>query len=200
MHIPTIILGWLGIFIFLIIIISLRKLVKNKEYALLHLLMALMYAMWFPLPLTLYYLLDLEVLLIGTVFGFVYLITLVIAMALQTGHIAYVSKQNDHLSANAANNLMAMLSNPFEAIANIFKSIWALFLGLTFWTIGETLIARIMFLCSLLVFYYLCLAVNASVIKPITVFSRVKPNTIVTNVETFLFFFVLMIYITFGNI
>ena len=198
MLLSTIILGWLGILVFLIIIFSFRKMIKNNEYGLLHLLMAFMYALWLPLPLTLYYLLDLDTLLVGSIFGFVYLIMLVITMALQTGHIAYVIKHDGDASIKVSNqNIMAMLSNPLEALANVFKSIWTLFLGISFWTMGETFIASIMFLSSYLVFYYMFLAINASLIKRISFLSKVKPNFIVTNLETFLLFSILMCYITF---
>lgn len=94
MLISTIILGWIGIVIFLIIVFTFQKLVKNNEFALIHNLMALMYAMWFPLPLTLYQLLNSELLQVGTIFGLVYLILLVITMTLQTGHITYIVKHN----------------------------------------------------------------------------------------------------------
>ena len=201
MLLPTIILGWLGILIFLIIISSFQKMMRNNEYGLLHMLMAFMYALWLPLPLTLYYLLDLDVLLVGTVFSLVYLIMLVITMTLQTGHITYIVKHNaeNSITNSHTNYIMATLSNPFEAMANVFKSMWALFLGITFWTIGETLIASFMFLCSLFIFYYLCLAINSSLIKRMALFSKVKSNTVLTNLETLLFFGALMIYITFNN-
>ena len=195
---PTILLGWVGILIFLIIIFSLRKLVKNNEYGLIHLLMAIMYAMWLPLPLALYFLLDVDTLIVGATFGFVYLMMLVMTMALQTGHIIYVSKKSDDSSINP-NHIMATLSNPFEALANVFKSIWALFLGISFWSIGATTMAVIMFISSSLIIYYLILAFNTSLVKPINVFSKVKSNTVVTNLETLLFFIVLMSYITLGN-
>ena len=123
---------------------------------------------------------------------------LVMTMALQTGHIAYVSKKSEDQSINP-NHIMAMLSNPFEALANVFKSIWALFLGISFWSIGATTMAVIMFISSSLIIYYLILAFNTSLVKPINVFSKVKSNTVVTNLETLLFFIVLMSYITLGN-
>ena len=57
--------------------------------------MAVMYAMWLPLPFVLYQLLNSDMLLIGTVFGSVYLILLVVTMVLQTGHIAFITKHNE---------------------------------------------------------------------------------------------------------
>jgi len=92
----TIILGWLGILIFLIIIFMLQRMIKSKEYAFLHFLMAIMYSLWLPLPIILFFMIDSDVLLVGTVFGSVYLIFLVIGMVLQTGHLAFIIKHNEN--------------------------------------------------------------------------------------------------------
>lgn len=200
MLISTMILGWIGILIFLIIVFTFHKLIKNHEFAFLHTLFALMYAMWFPLPLTLYQLLNSEILQVGTIFGLVYLIMLVITMTLQTGHISYIGKHNSNKSITDKQGeyMMATLSNPFEGVANIFKSIWALFLGITFWKSGEILMANIMFLFTLLIFYYLFIVLDTSLIKRIKFFSKAKANTFIVNFETLFFFIVLMIYITFN--
>lgn len=200
MLISTIILGWIGILIFLIIALAFHILVKNNEFAFLHILMALMYAMWFPLPLALYQLLNSKLLQVGTIFGLVYLIMLVITMTLQTGHIAYIVKLNDNKSITdkQGDYMMATLSNPFEGLANVFKSIWALFLGITFWSNGELLMANIMLLFSLLIFYYLFIVLDKSLKKRIKFFSKVKTNTVLINFETLFFFIVLMSYITFN--
>ena len=95
MLISTMIIGWIGVLIFLIIVFTYQKMAKNKEFAFMHILMALMYTMWLPLPLALYQLLDSELLQVGTIFGLAYLIMLVITMALQTGHITFIVKHND---------------------------------------------------------------------------------------------------------
>lgn len=86
------ILDWIGVLIFVIIAFTFQKMIKNNEFAFMHLLMALKYAMWFPLPLALYQLLNSELLIVGTIFGLAYLIMLVITMTLQTGHIIIYSK------------------------------------------------------------------------------------------------------------
>lgn len=200
MLISTIILGWIGILIFLIIVFTFHKLIKNNEFAFLHILLALMYAMWFPLPLTLYQLLNSKILQVGTIFGLVYLFMLVITMTLQTGHISYIVKHNDNklITDEHRDYMMATLSNPFEGIANVFKSIWALFLGITFWNSGEILMASVMFLFTLLFFYYLFIILDTSLIKRFKFFSNAKANTFLINLETLFFFIVLMSYITFN--
>ena len=200
MFISTVAFGWVGILIFLIIAFTFRKLVENNEFAFLHILMALTYAMWFPLPLTLYQLLNAKILQTGTIFGLMYLIMIVITMTLQTGHIAYLVKQVDDASISNKHSdyVMATLSKPFEGLANVFKSIWALFLGITFWNNGEMVMANIMFLFSSLIFYYVFLVLDESLLKGIKFFSKAKANTFFINLETLCFFIVLMSYITFN--
>ncbi|MCR8968433.1 hypothetical protein [Facklamia sp. 7083-14-GEN3] len=195
----TVIFGWIGILIFLLILFNFKKMAKNNEYALMHLMQAIMYAMWLPLPLVLYQLLDSDILFVGSVFGSVYLILLVAGMALQTGHLAFISKHNEDkkISDSQANYMMATLSHPYEGFVNVFKCLWAIFLGLSFWQKGEGIMAMIMFLFGLFIIYYLIIILDASLVKRVTLFKKIKPNTVLVNLETFLFFLTLIIYITF---
>ncbi|MGF3227257.1 hypothetical protein [Facklamia sp. P12932] len=196
----TIVLGWLGILLFLLILLSFKKMAKNNEYALLHLMQAIMYTMWLPLPFAFYQLLDSDILLVGSVFGSVYLILLVVGVALQTGHLAFISKYNEDkkISDSQTNYMMATLSHPYEGLVNVFKCIWALFLGIFFFQNGETVMAGWMFLFGLFIIYYLIIILEASLIIRLSFFEKVKPNTIFVNIEPFLFFLTLMIYITFN--
>ncbi|MGF3073650.1 hypothetical protein ACQV2T_08940 [Facklamia sp. P13069] len=195
----TIIFGWIGILIFLLILFNFKKMTENNEYALLHLMQAIMYAMWLPLPFVLYQLLDSDILLVGSVFGSVYLILLVAGMALQTGHIAFLAKYNEDkkISDSQTNYMMATLSLPYEGLVNFFKCLWAIFLGLCFWQKGEGIMAVVMFLFGLFIFYYPIIILDASLVKSVKLFEKIKPNTVLVNVETFLFFLTLMVYITF---
>ncbi|MFD2045295.1 hypothetical protein ACFSTA_16545 [Ornithinibacillus salinisoli] len=196
----TMIIGWIGVLIFFVIVFTFQKMAKNKEFAFMHILMGLMYAMWLPLPLALYQLLNSELLQIGTIFGLTFLLMLVITMALQTGHITFIVKHNDDkaITEKNADYMMATLSNPFESLAGVFKCIWAFFLGITFWNSGEMLMASLMFLFSLLFFYYLFIMLDTSLIKRVKLFSKVKPNPFIINLEALFFFIILMSYITFN--
>lgn len=200
MLISTMIIGWIGVLIFLIIVSTFQKMAKNNEFAFMHILMALMYAMWLPLPLALYQLLNTELLQVGTIFGLAYLLMLVITMALQTGHITFIVKHNDDkaITDKQADYMMATLSNQFECLTNVFKCIWALFLGITFWNSSEMLMASLMFLFSLLLLYYLFIMLDTSLVKRVKLFSKVKPNPFIINLETLFFFIILMSYITFN--
>ena len=195
MLISTLILGWFGVFLFLIIVFSFRKLAANNEFAALHLIMAVMYAMWLPLPIALYQLLDSELLLTGTIFGLTYLLMLIITMTLQVGHISYITKH--HVDQKQGEYMMETLSNPYEMLVNVIKSIWALFLAITFWKNDELFMAVMMTLFSLLLFYYLLLILQTSITKQIKLLSKVKPNPFLINIETLLFFILLMSYISF---
>lgn len=199
MIISTMIMGWIGILIFLFIIFTHRKLVKGNEYAFIHLLMALMYAMWLPLPLALNKLLQSDFLQVGTIFGFAYVMMIVFTMTLQTGHISYIVKHNDDKSITEKQGqyMMATLSNPFELLANILRCVWSLFLGIAFWSSGQVLMASLLLLFSLFVFYFFAIMLDTVLVKRVTFFSKVKPNPILFNLETLLFFIVLVSYVTF---
>lgn len=198
MLISTMILGWIGVIIFLILIFTYQMLVKSNEFAFLHLLMAIMYAMWFPLPLVLYDLLNSDVLLVGTLFGLAYLFSLVISMALQTGHIAFITKNNKDYSITdkLGEYMMSTLSNPLESLLGVFKGIWAIFLGIAFWQNDEMLMASIMLIFASFTIYYLFIMLDTSLVKRVKLFSKIKPNPYFVNLETLLFFIILMSYIT----
>ena len=155
---------------------------KNNEFAFLHILMTLMHAMWLPLPLALNEILDSGPLQTGTIFGILYLFILVITMTLQTGHITYIVKQNEDksISNQQAEYMMNTLSSPAEAFAGIFKSLWALFLVIAFWNSGEFIMASLMTLFSLLLFYYLflVLVLDRSLVKQIKLFLKVKQSVL----------------------
>ncbi|MET3322713.1 UNVERIFIED_ORG: hypothetical protein ABIC97_005866 [Peribacillus simplex] len=146
-------------------------------------------------------LLNLGLLQVGTIFGLAYLLMLVITMTLQTGHITYKIKHNDDISITdkQGDYMMATLSNPFEGLVNVFKSIWALFLAITFWNSGEMLMASLMTLFSLLLFNYLFIMLDTSLVKRVKLFSKLKPNPYIINLETLLFFIILMSYITLNS-
>lgn len=199
MLISTIIMGWIGIIIFLIIVFTFQKMAKSNEFAFMHILMALMYAMWLPLPLALNQLFNSESLQVGSIFGLAYLFMLIISMSLQTGHITYMVKHNDDksITESQGNYMMATLSNPFELVANIFKCIWSVFLCITFWKDEQVIMTSLMFLFSLLLFYYLFIMLDTSLLKRVKVLSKVKANPFIINLETLFFFIILMSYITF---
>ncbi|MCM3637016.1 hypothetical protein M3152_04720 [Sporosarcina luteola] len=198
MLISTMILGWIGVLLYLIIIFTFKKMARSNEYAFLHLLMALMYAMWLPLPLALHQLIESDALLVGTVFGLAYLIMLVISMVLQTGHIAFISKCNEDYSITEKHTeyMMATFTKPFESLLGIFKSILALFLAISFWKSDEYTTAIIMFFFGLFIFYYLLITLDASLVKRVKLLSKVKPNVVIVNLETVAFFIILMSYVT----
>lgn len=194
----TIIMGWLGIIIYLTIIFTFHKMMQHNEFALLHLLMAFMYSLWLPLPLALYQQLSWDPLQIGTIFGFSFLIMLIMTMTFQTGHIVYLTKQNEDqsISHKHGNYLMAMLTDPFEGLIGMLKSVWAIFLSIAFWMNDEFLMAGLMMLFSLLFIYYFSIVLNTTLVKKVKLFSLVKPHPYITNIETLIFFIVLIGYLT----
>src|SRR5699024_1545139 len=128
-------------------------------------------------------------LLVGSIFGIAYLFMLVISMAFQTGHIAFIVKQNDNhaIPDKHAEYMMATLTNPYESLLGVFKSIWAIFLAVSFWQNGEILMAVLMLLFGMLIFYYLFMMLDVSVVKGVKLFSKLKPHPFVVNLETLFF-------------
>jgi hypothetical protein len=139
-----------------------------------------------------------EALPAGMSFGILYLIMMVMTMAMQTGHIVHITKEEKNAAAQEerSDHVMATLSGPFELLANSFKCIWAFFLALAFWDNDLQIFAVLMFIFSLFIFYFLIIMVNNSLIKPIKLFKKIKANPFVFNIETLCFFLTIMVYIT----
>ena len=90
--ISTLLLGWIGIILFLFLAVTFPKLAKNNEFGFIHILMAMMYAMWLPIPIALYEILHTASLKVGMIFGLVYLSMMIITISFQTGHIVHSEK------------------------------------------------------------------------------------------------------------
>ncbi|NAP01739.1 hypothetical protein FRY77_38025 [Halomonas sp. MG34] len=133
MLLSTVILGWIGIGVFVTILLTFMKLMKNKEQGLLHVVMGFMYAMWLPLPFALYFEQEQELLLTGSIFGFVYLLMLVITMGFQAGHIVHIVKQEQsEIWEERATWMLDTFSSSYENLAGVFKSVWSIFLAISF--------------------------------------------------------------------
>lgn len=196
MLLSTVILGWIGILIFIVIALTFNKLAHHNEFGFIHLLMAVMYAMWLPFPLVLNQLLNKEVLMVGMIFGTIYLSMMVITMTFQTGHIVHIAMEENKSTyrEERSNHMMATLSGPFELLANILKCIWAVFLSIAFWENNNFIMASIMFFFSLLIVYFLILLIDSSLVKRLKFFEKFKSNPYLFNLETLFFFLSLTIY------
>lgn len=194
-----IVLGWIGILLYFILILTYKKLMQLNEYAFIHLLMAFMHVMWLPLPLALNNLLRVDLLVIGTVFGTCYLVMLIFSLILQTGHITFIVKHNDNqiISDEQGQYMMATLSNPLEAFAGILKSLWAFFLAIAFWHHGQPLMSSLMALFSLFIFYFLFIILEHTLVNGVVLLSKIKPNPLIFNLGSLLFYIILMSYLTF---
>lgn len=198
MLLSTVILGWIGVFLFLLIALTFNKLANHNEFGFLHILMAVMYVMWLPVPIAMTHLLNSEALQVGMIFGILYLSMMIITMAFQTGHIVHIEKELNKSTTQEerSDHMMATLSGPFELLANILKSMWALFLSIAFWETDNFIWAIIMALFFLLIIYFLSILVDTSLLKRIKFFGRFHPNPYFFNAETLCFFLVLMSFIS----
>jgi len=190
----TLVLGWIGILLFLILAITFPVLAKNNEFGLIHIIMAFMYAMWLPIPIMMYEILHNSILKIGMIFGLVYLSMMIMTMSLQTGHIVHSEKESQ--SQTISNHMMATLSGPFELMANILKSIWVFFLAVAFLEQQYVVMASLMGTISLLIIYFFLLLVKNSLIKPNKFLKRMVVNPYFLNLEMFCLFLSLIIFIS----
>ncbi|WP_051641018.1 hypothetical protein [Bacillus sp. MB2021] len=193
--ISTLVLGWIGIVLFVILAVKFPKLAKNNEFGFIHILMAFMYAMWLPIPITLYEILHTDSLKMGMIFGTVYLSMMIMTMSLQTGHIVHSEKVSQPQAIS--NHLMATLSGPFELMANILKSIWVIFLAVAFWKQQYVMMANLMGIIGILIIYFVLLLIKESLLKPNKILNRIAGNPYFFNIEVFFLFVSLLIFLTF---
>lgn len=193
--ISTLVLGWIGILLFVILAVTFPKLAKNNEFGFIHILMAFMYTMWLPIPITLYEILHTTSLKVGMIFGLVYLSMMIITMSLQTGHIVHSAKESQ--SQAISNHFMEILSGPFELMANIVKSIWVLFLAVAFWEQEYVMMANLMGIIGILIIYFVLLLIKESLLKPNKILNRIVGNPYFFNIEVFCLFVSLLIFLTF---
>lgn len=193
--ISTLVLGWIGILLFVILAVTFPKLAKNNEFGFIHILMAFMYTMWLPIPITLYEILHTTSLKVGMIFGLVYLSMMIITMSLQTGHIVHSAKESQ--SQAISNHFMEILSGPFELMANIVKSIWVLFLAVAFWEQEYVMMANLMGIIGILIIYFVLLLIKESLLKPNIILNRIVGNPYFFNIEVFCLFVSLLIFLTF---
>jgi len=64
------------------------------------------------------------------------------------------------------------------------------------WQNEEMLMASLMFLFGLFIFYYITITLDASLVKRVKLFEIAKLNPFIINLETLSFFITLMSYIT----
>ncbi|WP_066499103.1 hypothetical protein [Abyssisolibacter fermentans] len=196
-------MGILGIIIFIIIVTSFKKLLKNNESGFLHLLMSFMFICWMPIPFVIY--LELKTysfLFIGALFGTVSLIIYVITMVLQASHLSYsartsrTSNENKELwRKNDDWMLNGLLGSQAELLAGFLKGVWSIFLTIAFCLDGQILLSILGIIYSLFTIMYLFKLLDTSLIKETNIFKIIPINTIMINFETSSWFLILLIWL-----
>jgi hypothetical protein len=196
----TIIASAVGVILFLIIALSYNKLLQKNESGFLHLLMALMYACWLPIPMVMYYQLrDYEFLIVGTVFGFVSILILALTMVLQASHLtysAYHHKEDTRLwDRNDSWMLNGLLGGQVELLANVLRGIWVIFVTICFWLRGDILLFSFGVIFSLFACAYMMRLIDSSLVREIRFLKLVKLSYIIINLETFGWFLMLTVWL-----
>jgi len=196
----TAIFSVIGIILFLIIVLTYNKLLQNNESGFLHLLMALMYASWLPIPITVYRLLgDYKFLIVGTVFGVTSIVILILTMVLQAGHLTYSANRHkeDAVLWDRNDNWMlnGLLGGQVELLANVLRGIWVIFVTICFWLRGDVLLFSFGVIFSSFVCAYVMRIIDLSLVSEIRFLKLVKLNYIIINLETFGWFLLLTVWL-----
>jgi len=193
-------MGILGIIIFVIIILIFQNLLKNNESGFLHLLMAFMFVCWLPIPVVTYIeLKSYDFLLIGALLGMVSLIIYIVTMILQAGHLSYSAKISNEDSEFWRKSdewmLNGILGGQVELLAGFLKGIWVIFFTIAFWLDGQILFAFISIMYSLFAIIYLLKLLDTSLVRGIKIFKILPINSLIINLETSSWFFILLIWL-----
>jgi hypothetical protein len=197
-YIIVTILGWLGIITYLIVFLSAQKLINKGESALLHLLICFVFVFLTPIPIYLYSTIGNEYFLVSTIFGYIFFILIITTMALQVGHLAYRNKQKNTDIWEERDSWMinGMLGDIYESIVGVIFHLWIILLALGFFQEGIYSMGVIMALFSWLLIRSLLILLKLVLKEPISFLNRVKLSPILTNLETFLLFLIIIIWIS----
>lgn len=198
-NIAIFIFGCLGLTLFLCIMFMWRTLLNSGESALLHLLICFVYVFWIPLPLGLTISNHDELFTVAMVFGYLFLAMMIFTMALQVGHLSYRNKQANDLIWDDRDSwmLQGMLGNVFESIVMVIFHIWTILLMIGFFVENNSIVGFVMLGFSLFMVRSLYTLISVVVRRPVPILKIGKTSAIVTNLEIFLFFVIVMCLIRF---
>jgi hypothetical protein len=189
-----------GIVLFVVIVLTFSRLLKKNEGGFLHLLMSLMYLCWLPIPITVRYMLkEYDFLVVGTVFGTVSLLTLILTMILQASHLSYSAihyKENEVFWDTSDKWVLhGLLGSQVELLAGVLKGVWSIFVTACFWLRGDFIFFSLGIIFSLLTVAYLSMLIDSSLVRKISFLKYMKLNFIVINLETFGWYLLLTVWL-----
>lgn len=197
----AIIIGSIGILLFLVILTTYSKLLKNNESGFLHLLMCLMYTCWLPLPIVINFKYRIyDFLVIGTILGTTSILLLIVTMLLQASHLSYSALKSNN-NANLWNDrdawmLNGLLGGQVELFAFLLKTLWYICLTYVFFITKNYIFFTIGIIYSLLVIFYFFMLLDKSLIKEISFMKKLKLNTLIINLETTSWFLIIIILLS----
>ena len=196
----SIIMSIIGISVFLIVLATYKMLLRENESGFLHLLMSFMYACWLPMPIVVYHILrDDEFLVVGTMFGVVSIVILILTMVLQASHLTYSATHHKEDAAlwdkNDSWMIQGLLGGQVELLAKVFGGIWVMFVTASFWIRGYVLLGSFGIIFSLFTYIYLMKLIDSALVNKLRFLELVKLNYIVINLETFGWYLLLTVWL-----
>lgn len=196
----AIIIGIIGILLFLAILATYSKLLKNNESGFLHLLMCLMYTCWLPLPIVINFKYKAsDFLIIGTIFGTTSILFLIINMLLQASHLSYSALKSNNNSDlwndRDAWILNGLLGGQVEIFAFFLKTLWYICLTYVFFINNNCIFFSIGIIYSFLVVFYFFMLIDKSLVKTTPFLANFKLNTLIINLETVSWFLFIIIFL-----
>ncbi len=178
------IIALVGLFLFIYLILSLNKMHKNKQGALIHLILAMIYTCWLPIPIA-YPLIFKEssFLIIASIFGSLSLVIGIIVMIVQASHLSYSVKHGEkETRQDDINNwvLNGLIGSQVELYVGFLKAIFIGFVTTYFFSTGQFVLGAIGSLFFFINLIYLPMLIADNLNKE----PKIKLNQIQMNLET----------------
>lgn len=191
-------IGIVGSLILVITGIFASNLLKKNESGLVHLLMTFVYICWSPLPIIGYFKFEgMEWLAIGTIFGSLGMVVMVISMIMQTGHLSYsgkIEEDREIWNRNDSWIMCGLLGSSVELLGLFLKSLWIVFLAVAFFISGQTVMFCVSSIFAITVIMYLFNLIDSSLVRDSRLFKVMPKNMIIINIETLVWFSIVSIW------
>jgi len=188
--------GIIGLLIFIKLITSVQRLLKNDEGAYIHLLMALMYVCWLPIPIVSFIKFQkYDFLIIGAIFGTLSLVIGIMVMILQASHLSYSKKEREEDPEfwNRADTwvLNGLIGSQAELLMGALKGLWIIIMTVSFILERDIVLSLFGVVFALLNSVYFLMLYNDAFKRE----SKIKLNMLVINIECVIWYTMMAIII-----
>ncbi|WHI54369.1 hypothetical protein [Mammaliicoccus lentus] len=177
----------IGLILYLMLFATYKFLLEKKKYTTIHFTFVLIFLSFSQVPIMYYEKLNSTLNTAALTIGLVFIFLISFSMFIQV--ICNILSNTQLVSEKYIEKIFKIASDPIEMIANIFKVIWLLLLGITVIQNANILLGILILISSLFIFYYVSiLAYYITKHK-----MGFKPNVFTINIETFISFIILYI-------